>query len=263
MPKSDNALHQPETVKAQYATAGHLSTRISIHSKYSVNKQGFGPWILSHYPVRPGMRVLELGCGTGEMWADRADIIEASAQFVLSDFSEGMLEKAKENLKAISGIEFRVIDIQDIPFPADTFDLVIANMMLYHVPDLPKALGEVRRVLRPDGTFCCATYGENGMMAHIAGMFRAYGIEGRTNNTFTLQNGQDKLRPFFSEIQRRDYPDALDVTDIEDMADYIESLSGFSELRQLPREVICAVLHENCEHGVLHIPKEYGMFIAK
>ena len=263
MPDLVSGISNPDTVKAQYATAQNLSARISIHSKYSVNKQGFGPWITAHYPAAPSMRVLELGCGTGDMWAGNGAYIEACAQFVLSDFSEGMLEKAKENLKDIPGIEYRVIDIMDIPFPADSFDLVIANMMLYHVPDLAKGLSEVRRVLKKGGEFFCATYGENGMMTYIAQMFSEYRVENKANDRFTLQNGQAVLRPYFSEVERLDYPDALDVTDMEDMADYIESLSGFSALRALPRSVILRVLEENCSGGVLHIPKEYGMFIAK
>ena len=70
-----------------------------------------------------------------------------------------MLHNAKETLQGQTGIEYRVIDIQDIPFADHEFDAVIANMMLYHVPDLQKGLREVKRVLKPDGTFYCATYG--------------------------------------------------------------------------------------------------------
>ena len=82
---------------------------------------------------------------------------------MLSDLSAGMLEFAKQNVTG-ENVRHIVIDIQDIPFPADSFDLVIANMMLDHVPDLPKALREVQRVLRPGGTFVCATYGEHGIL---------------------------------------------------------------------------------------------------
>lgn len=57
-----------ENIKQQYSTADNLNTRISIHQKYSVNRQGFGNWIFSNYQIYKGMSVLELGCGTGEMW---------------------------------------------------------------------------------------------------------------------------------------------------------------------------------------------------
>lgn len=58
-------LNDRSVVEQRYATATNLQTRISIHDKYSTNKMGFGNWIFSNYKIDPGMRVLELGCGTG------------------------------------------------------------------------------------------------------------------------------------------------------------------------------------------------------
>ena len=159
------AINDQSSVRAQYSTAENLTKRMSIHEKYSVNPQGFGNWIVSQYRIEEGMSVLELGCGTGDMWAGRDVLIARCARLILSDFSEGMLAKARETLREQQKIEFQRIDIQDIPYPDDSFDVVSANMMLYHVPDIPKGLGEVRRVLKNTGTFYAATYGENGMMA--------------------------------------------------------------------------------------------------
>ena len=58
------------------------------------------------------------------------------------------------------------------------------------------------------------------------------------------------------------YEDALEVTDAEDMADYILSLDGMSDLQRLTREEVRSVLIKNMRDGVLRVPKEYGMFIA-
>ena len=258
-----NQLTNSGILANQYGTSDKLNTRISIHSKYSTNKQGFGNWITGHYRFPEGASVLELGCGTGDMWKGRSSLIRRCSRLVLSDFSGGMLDKAKENLGSERGIEYRVIDIQDIPFPDHSFDAVIANMMLYHVPDLEKGLREVRRVLKEDGTFYCATYGEHGMMQYIGSLFSGYGIETMINTHFTLQNGNDALNPFFEDVERADYVDSLAVTDVEDLADYIFSLSGMADLRKLPRGTVRSVLAEHMENGVLNIPKEYGMFIAR
>ena len=252
-----------KTLRSQYGTADKLSTRISIHAKYSVNKQGFGNWITEHYLFPDRASVLELGCGTGDMWRGKSDVIGRCSRLILSDFSAGMLDKAKETLKDESGIEYRVIDIRDIPCPDRCFDAVIANMMLYHVPDLDKGLGEVRRVLKNGGVFYCATYGENGMMEYIGSLFSGYGIETRVNANFTLQNGAEKLSPYFTEIKRDLYEDALLVTEVEDLVDYIFSLTGMTDLRRLPRETVREVLSRHMVDGVLRIPKEYGMFIAR
>ena len=258
----ETKLNDCAAVRRQYGTADRLNTRISIHSRYSTNRQGFGNWIASHYRIREGMSVLELGCGTGEMWAGRQDIIRSCSRFVLSDFSEGMLDKAKETLRGCGGIDFRVIDIQDIPFGDCEFDAVIANMMLYHVPDLSRGLLEAGRVLKNDGTFYCATYGENGMMAYICSLFGDYHIQNPVSRNFTLQNGEQKLKSVFTHVRRFIYEDALEITDVEDMADYIFSLTGMTDLQRIPRDEIRSVLERNMRNGILNVPKEYGMFIA-
>ena len=77
----------------QYQTADRLTTRISIHERYSINKQGFGNWIFTQYRFRPGDRVLELGCGTASMWTDKK--LPEGCALYLTDISEGMLEAVK------------------------------------------------------------------------------------------------------------------------------------------------------------------------
>ena len=250
-------------VREQYAAADKLNLRISIHEKYSTNRQGFAEWLASHYRIEDGMSVLELGCGTGGMWMGKHALIKKCSRVVLSDLSEGMLEQAKRNLRDLSGIEYRTIDIQDIPYEADRFDVVIANMMLYHVPDLPKGLEEVRRVLKENGSFYCATYGEHGMMAYISSLFASYGVSDCTNRAFTLQNGVEKLSPFFSEVARYDYEDSLRITKVEDMVSYIRSTMGMAEWNRIPADTLIAVLKEHMSDGVLVVPKEYGMFVCR
>ena len=257
------SINQKSTVEEQYRNPMNLNTRISIHEKYSVNHQGFGNWITSHYQIENGMRVLELGCGTGSMWAGKKELVSRCTELVLSDFSEGMLCQAQKTLSEIQGIVYRTIDIQHIPYEDQSFDAVIANMMLYHVPDLQKGLAEVKRVLKKGGTFYCATYGEQGIMAYISSLFDQYGITDSSNYSFTLQNGKSQLLTFFAEVRRYDYQDALAVTNLDDMADYIYSLAGMSKLQELPREILLSVLSKHTQNGILYVPKEYGMFISK
>ena len=257
-----NEINNVAAVRSQYAGSGNLSTRISIHARYSTNKLGFGNWIFSHCPLEDGGKVLELGCGTGEMWLGHEDKIHACSQLILSDFSPGILEAAKANISGFPNVRHMLIDIQDIPFEDASFDLVIANMMLYHVPDLRKGLSEVRRILRPGGKFCCATYGEHGIMEYLSLLLKDYGVVDNGNRNFTLQNGAAILRQFFPHVQKLEYPDSLAVTDPDDMVDYIYSLSSMTALSNIPRNEIRAILTEQMTDGILHVPKEYGMFIA-
>ena len=127
-------------VKQQYATVNNLDTRISFHDKYSTNKLGFGNWIFSNYRIDNGAKVLELGCGPGDMWKNRESLIRTCSKIILSDFSEGMVAMTKNNIGGYDNIEYKVLDIQEIPYENATFDVVIANMMLYHVPDIDKGL---------------------------------------------------------------------------------------------------------------------------
>lgn len=249
-------------VKQQYATANHLGTRISIHEKYSTNPLGFGNWIFSNYTVDKGATVLELGCGTGEMWKNRESFLRSCSKVVLSDFSEGMVATTKENIGSYENLEYKVIDIQDIPYQDAAFDIVIANMMLYHVPDLDRGLTEVRRVLKRGGRFYCATYGEHGIIEYLSQILSSYGVEDTINKSFTLQNGYEILSKFFSNVEKKEYIDSLAVTNIDDMVDYIFSLSSMTSLSRVPKQEIKNILMKNTIDGVLNVPKEYGMFIS-
>lgn len=255
-------INNSSTVKKQYADSNNLNTRISIHAKYSTNKMGFGNWIVNHYCIENGMKVLELGCGTGDMWRGHDQMIQKCERLVLSDFSEGMLETAKATVSGHPNVQYMVVDIQDIPFENDSFNVVIANMMLYHVPDLDKGLSEVRRVLKDGGTFYCATYGEHGIIEYLSKLLKDYGVEDTVNKNFTLQNGSNILERVFCHVERAEYLDALAVTDLEDMVDYIYSLSSMTALNRVPRDDVKEILSQNMIDGVLTVPKEYGMFVA-
>lgn len=256
-------LNDHNVVQEQYKTGDNLNTRISIHKKYSINKIGFGNWILSHYKLTPNIKILELGCGTGDMWKENLHLLSGGIQLFLTDISEGMVASAKNTLGKHTNISYRIADIEAIPYESGLFDGVIANMMLYHVPDLDKGLSEVKRVMSDKGYFYCATYGENGIIPYIAGLLREYGVKDTTNKNFTLQNGHDILKKHFSIVQRFDYEDSLAVTDIDDMLDYIYSLKNMSSVTELAREDIKEVLEKNMVDGVLNVPKENGMFICQ
>lgn len=255
-------INDTSVVKKQYASADNLNTRISIHDKYSTNKMGFGNWIVSNYRISEGMKVLELGCGTGDMWKNRESLIRACSKLILSDFSEGMVETAKNNIGSFGNMEYKVIDIQEIPYENETFDIVIANMMLYHVPDIDKGLSEVRRVLKRDGCFYCATYGEHGIVEYLSKILSAYGVEDHINKNFTLQNGYEILSKTFSKVEKLEYIDSLAVTNVDDMVEYIYSLSSMTSLNSVPKHKIKDILMHNLTNGILNVPKEYGMFVA-
>ncbi len=85
-----------DTVVSQYADASNLNTRASLHANYSTNKYGFANWVYDQYAFTPGCRILELGCGSGDGWANRIGRLPPGAELVLSDFSQGMVNTVRE-----------------------------------------------------------------------------------------------------------------------------------------------------------------------
>ncbi len=252
-----------EAVKAQYSTTKGLDIRITFHSMYSTNKQGYGAWLVSNYNIQKGMNVLEIGCGTGALWRGNDELAARCGRLVLTDLSDGMLKSAKENLGVKPNAEYRVEDIQALSFDDETFDVVIANAMLYHVPDLKKGLSEVRRVMKKGAAFYCSTLGENNFTDKLAEWFRLSGEEFNPNHNFTMQNGAEKLHEFFDDVTQLFYEDSLHITEPEDLVVYLRSLASFKSVLDLPEQTIRDILAEHAVNGAIDLPKDYGMFICR
>jgi ubiquinone/menaquinone biosynthesis C-methylase UbiE len=158
--------HDQEYLKNdQYRDSSNLDARASIHQRFSTNSYGWFRWVFDVLVKLPeNARILELGCGNGLLWKENASRIPAGWNITLSDFSSGMLDAAWRNL-VVTGhaFQFKEIDAQSIPYEDETFDAVIANHMLYHVPDRPKGIAEIRRVLKPGGCLFATTVGKDHM----------------------------------------------------------------------------------------------------
>lgn len=247
----------------QYKTSSNLTDRATLHDRFSTNPYRWMRWVFDQYDLPEDASVLELGCGPASLWRENLDHIPKGWDIVLSDFSPGMLEEAKEHLQA-GGRTFRFeqIDAQDIPFENNTLDAVIANHMLYHVPDRQKALSEIQRVLKPGGRLFAATNG-GGHLCELREIVEkvipnAYDNSGKP---FALENGAEQLEPWFESIEVRRQETGLRVTEVEPLIDYITSGRQMSdaEIDQV-REIIEAEIGEK---GAIDITKESGMFLAK
>lgn len=253
----------------QYADARNLNARIRIHQEFSTNPYGWMRWVFDRLDLPPQARVLELGCGPGDLWRENAARIPAGWEVILSDFSPGMLAQAQENLSSLGrGFRFEVIDAQSIPYAGEAFDAVIANHFLYHVPDRAKAIGEMRRVLKPGGRLFAATVGENHLRELPALVWRfdpqAEVIVHGTDFPFSLENGAAQLGAYFSQVELHHYPDELRITDAETLTDYILSSTRFQREAN-PRQPLKAFIAQEltANEGLITIHKDSGMFVAQ
>ncbi len=133
----------------QYKDSSNLRARGALHARFSTNPHGWFRWVWDHVDLPQRSRVLELGSGPGVLWTGELHRVPDQCRVVLSDNSAGMVREARERLRSESRFRFAVLDAQAIPFAAGAFDAIIANHMLYHVPDLSRTLSEIHRVLRP------------------------------------------------------------------------------------------------------------------
>lgn len=271
MPK---ATDQSYLLADQYNDAKNLTTRLALHQRFSTNSRGWMPWLFDQLLLLPQLdeaapcRILELGTGPGDLWRLNGERIPAAWNVTLSDFSPGMLEETRSNLRETPHeFTFARVDAQQIPYPDATFDFVIANHMLYHVPDRPQALREIRRVLKPSGRLFASTASERNMheLGELLCRFDAslpyWG--GRTMEIFSLENGEEQLRPFFSPIELRRYPDGLVITETEPLVAYVCSMmtDAVPEGDQIER-FRAFVQRELDEKSAIGVSKDAGVFIA-
>jgi ubiquinone/menaquinone biosynthesis C-methylase UbiE len=105
-----------------------------------------------------GPRVLEIACGTGVLTRVLRERLPKDARIVATDLNAAMLEFAQAKLSGRPGIEFRVADAHELPFPEDTFDTVVCQFGIMFVPDKDRAAREAWRVLRSGGRFVFSTW---------------------------------------------------------------------------------------------------------
>lgn len=251
----------------QYKDARNLEARLAIHLRFSTNPYGWFNWIFDTLAKLPkDANVLELGSGTGALWTNIADRIPANWHITLSDLSQGMLDAAWRNL-VVTGrnFKFEQIDAQSIPYKDETFDIVIANHVLHHVPDRPKALAEIKRVLKNGGHLIATTIGENHMKEMNDWLAHASNHK-QTNMfslLFTLENGLEELKPFFSKVDLSRYDDNLCVTEVEPVMAYIRSAIRMADLSEESLGIIEKELNSILEkEGEILITKDSGLFEA-
>ncbi len=218
-------LNDPQRVRDEYATEDGLRARASIYEAVS----GPDARELAFEAVREAAphRVLEVGCGWGE-FAERLGA-ELGAEVVAVDLSPRMVELARER-----GVDARVGDVQNLPFDDASFDVAVANWMLYHVPDLQQGLSELARVLRPGGRLVAAT----NSLDHLSELWTLVGRDRHwEQERFFSENAELPLRQCFASVERRDVTGNVTFADRDAVRGYIASSVAHKHLADLVPEL--------------------------
>lgn len=257
---------QQDLLEDQYRDPSNLQDRVQLHTRFSVNPQGWLPWVFDQFVFGKEARLLDLGCGPGDLWRVNRARIPSGWEITLADLSPGMLDAAATRLGK-ARFSYRVADAQDLPFDDDWFDGVIANHMLYHVPDRARALGELRRVLRADGRLYAAANGPTDGIGLGAWVRKALHQEDQrpqetTIDLFNLETGRTQLKRVFASVVTHRYEDAFEITEVEPLIAYVRSTGGtLANLDELD-ELRDAAALEIERHGYLRLAKNAGMFEA-
>ena len=272
------------SLKKQYQNASNISARIRLHEKYSRNKQGWFSWLFEKCEIKSGMRILEIGCGNGAFWMENMEAIIGKKiiplQIELSDISAGILGDARRSLEnllesyeEVTDYEksvafcYRVFDCAEIPYEENSFDLVIANHVMFYCQDVDRTCKEIARVLKSGGRFVCSAYSKEHMkeVRTLVKEFDERIVLSGENlyDNFGLENGEEILRRSFEQVGMERYEDEIVLDDANPLIEYILSCHGNQNQYLLDRYNDFRNFVVKKVGKSFHITKDAGVFYAE
>jgi SAM-dependent methyltransferase len=253
----------------QYKDATNLNARIALHARFARADEPWYPWLAGRVDWPEGGEVLEVGCGPGLLWASIAPLLP-NLRLTLTDLSEGMLDAARSVVDAIESIELvatRACDAQDLPFPDSSFDVLVANHMLYHVPEPARAAAEFARVMRPDGVLLAATNGPDHLdvITDIARQVFGWSSLDFVDRRFGRSNGGAILETAFGDVVWHHHPGRLVCDDPAAVVAYIQSSSAGQEADASQLALLTQEVHNRFQSagGVVTMTTDAGCFVAQ
>lgn len=141
----------------------HMEWNSTLYDKKHDFVAEYGKGLLEFVPQNDEQSILDLGCGTGTLTAQLADLC---VRIVGVDASQDMVDKAKEGF---GDIEFKVCDALDLPFENE-FDVVFSNAVFHWISDHDALLKNIHKSLKPQGVLVCE-FGASGNIAAIENAF--------------------------------------------------------------------------------------------
>lgn len=258
-----NLLSKEDQLVEQYKDSNNVNIRISLHKLFSTNPVSWFDWVREQIDFTKISRLLEIGCGNGELWINNK-INLRNREIFLSDASSGMIEDCKKRLN--DDFSFMVFNCESIPFKPEFFDSIIANHVLFYLSNMEQGLTEINRVLKKKGTLYCSAYSKNHMK-EITELVQEFDesivlSESPLYEIFGKENGKEILSKHFDCVERLDYTDELIVDKPKPIVDYILSCHGNQneKLSNRTNEFYRFIEDKIRDNGPIHITKEACLF---
>jgi len=251
----------------QYSDSSKLQARARLHQEFSVGEPWFA-WVMDRLPLKPGDRVLDIGCGPAWFWAASQGHFPAGLHLTLADQSEGMVKEATERCMPLgfTSLTGQQADITALPFADQSFDVVIAMHMLYHVPDQEKAVAEMHRVLKPGGTLAVTNNGADNLRQLYA-LTTTLGSPpvDPSSVAFGHQRATALLEAQFGNVDQSLHPGSLHVTDPEVVFMALTSYPPGDGASDAQLDAFRHAIADAFETGggALDVHKDAGLFLSR
>jgi len=170
--------HYRERLREEWTQEATIAAWRKWQAALAEFTRGVTEAVLETAELRPGARVLDLASGVGDPSLSIAEAVGPAGHVTATDLSPGMIGLAKEIAEArgLRNIEFRVADVEKLPFPDQSFDAVTCRFGVMFFPDQLKAFRECLRVLKPGGRVAFAVWGkrEQAFLGTTVGVLAKY-----------------------------------------------------------------------------------------
>jgi len=277
MGHADFVTDQEHLTTHTYATDEPLAVRIRTHELYTRPRMDFAAWVLNHVPWCGDETVLDIGCGAGLYIEPVSACLTGGGRLLCGDLSLGMLRDVAAKALPAAASLFNV-DAMHLPLPDNCCDVVLANHMLYHVPDIERAVVEAHRVLRSNGYLVAATNARDSMRGFIELIESASFVLGHpieipvspVMTRFNLENGSPFIDTIFCKVEMIKLPSVLTFSTAEPVMAYVNSmrhtyrslLSDGLDWDTLLKEVERQIRSTLALHNEYRVPKTTGLFLA-
>jgi ubiquinone/menaquinone biosynthesis C-methylase UbiE len=257
---------------SQYHTADNVRARWDLYNftvpKIDIHQTGIERLRLSGHEA-----ILDVGCGDGSVLVQLRTEGHKGRLVGLEINNTMFQESARKSLTP--PVEFMVGSADTLPFPDQSFDIVLAFFMLYHMPDIQKTLIEWNRVLKNDGKVLIATSSIHSKPKNKAFKKMAESLIGKKasqhfSSSFNLENGERQLKGILKVAETFIYEGEIRITDAEPQLDSFNSLKDMyhplptdSEWENVQRAIREEVEREIAKNGYFADDVKRGLFICK